>query len=93
MTLVLLPRLAHWKLALFKRGEQLRVGRRVECRQGEMLQTDRATYLQDHQSQQHNAGSNQQDEAQALAPPQVAPGEKINGMRHGVHSPAPAQGR
>ncbi len=77
MTLVLLPRLAHWKLALFKRGEQLRVGRRVECRQGEMLQTDRATYLQDHQSQQHNAGSNQQDEAQALAPPQVAPGRRL----------------
>jgi hypothetical protein len=36
---MLLPRLAHRLLALFKRGEQLRVGRRVERRQGVALQT------------------------------------------------------
>lgn len=63
MMLVLLPRLAHWKLALSKRGEQLRAGRRVECCQGEMLWADHAIYLQNHQSWQYNADSDQQDEA------------------------------
>ena len=55
LPLMLLPRLTHRLLALLKRGEQLRVGRRVKRRQEVALQTRRSAHQQAHPAQQHNA--------------------------------------
>lgn len=52
---MLLPRLTHRLLALLKRSEQLRVGRRVKRRQEVALQTRRSAHQQAHPAQQHNA--------------------------------------